>query len=256
MSEYMVSELAKMARITVRTLHHYDALGLLKPRGVGQNGYRYYGSTEARRLQQILLHREVGIALKDIGALLDQPNTEKAELLRQHREKLKQRATQTAELIRTLDRRIAELEGKDKMTDTDLYKGIPPEKQSEYEAWLIDRLGPDAEENITRTRAAFAALDVAGQAAVMKELEETETALAEAMKRGIDPGDQVMDMALNRHRAWVAYMWAKPCPADAYAGLADMYLAHPDFKKRYEAIAIGFTDFLTRAMRAYANRIA
>ena len=256
MTEYTVSELAKMAGLTVRTLHHYHALDLLKPRGVGVNGYRYYGPDEARRLQQILLHREVGIALKDIGALLDKPNVEKAELLRQHRTEMERRADQTAELIQTLDRRIAELEGKDTMADSELYKGIPPEKQSEYEAWLINHLGDWVKEDITHSRAAFAKLDEAGQAAVMKELEEVEAALAEAMKRGVAPNDPVLDMALNRHRAWVAYMWAKPCPAEAYGGLADLYLAHPDFEKRYEAIASGFTEFLTDAMKAYAARIA
>ncbi len=255
MTEYTVSELARMAGITVRTLHHYDALGLLKPRGVGLNGYRYYGPDEARQLQQILLHREVGIALRDIAALLDRPDSEKAALLRQHRVEMERRADQTADLIQTLDRRIAELEGKEKMTDSELYKGISPEKQSEYEAWLVDHLGDWMAEDITRSRAAFARLDATGQAAVMTELEEVETALTEAMKRGVPADDPVLDMPLNRHRAWVAYMWAKPCEAEAYAGLADLYLSHPDFENRYEAIASGFTAFLTDAMKAYATRI-
>lgn len=255
MKEYTVSELARLSGVTVRTLHHYDAQGLLTPRAKGMNGYRYYGPEELRRLQHILFHREVGIALKDIGVLLDQPDVAKAALLREHRVEMAKRADQTALLIETLDRRIAELEGNRKMEDRELYKGISAEKQTEYEAWLIDRLGEGAVDDISDSRAAFASLDKAGQDAVMKELAEVETALAQAMLRGIDPVSNALDIPLNRHRAWVAYMWAKPCEADAYAGLADMYLAHPDFEKRYEAIASGFTEYLTSAMKAYAKRI-
>ncbi|HSX57272.1 MAG TPA: MerR family transcriptional regulator, partial [Sphingomonas sp.] len=63
-----VRQVAKAARISVRTLHHYDAIGLLKPAHVGNNGYRYYGRTELLRLQQILFYRELGLPLGEIGS--------------------------------------------------------------------------------------------------------------------------------------------------------------------------------------------
>ena len=68
---YTVSQLARLSGTSVRTLHHYDEIGLLKPASVGDNGYRYYGREEMLRLQQILLHREFGLALGEIGTLLD-----------------------------------------------------------------------------------------------------------------------------------------------------------------------------------------
>jgi MerR family transcriptional regulator, thiopeptide resistance regulator len=61
---------------------------------------------------------------------------------------------------------------------------------------------------------------------------------------------------LARHRAWVATMWDKPCPPQAYAGLAEMHLSHPDFVARYEAIAPGYSDYHAAAMQAYARRLA
>ena len=61
---------------------------------------------------------------------------------------------------------------------------------------------------------------------------------------------------IARHRAWVAVAWDKPCPPDAYAGLADMYLSHPDFVARYEALGPGFAVWLTDAMKAHAIRQA
>ena len=71
MKTYTVAELARLAGISVRTLHHYDEIGLLKPAFTGQNRYRYYGRDELLRLQQILVYRELDIPLGDIAALLD-----------------------------------------------------------------------------------------------------------------------------------------------------------------------------------------
>lgn len=74
MSVYTVSELAGLSGVSVRTLHHYDEIGLLKPATVGQNGYRYYGESELLRLQQILFQRELGLRLEDIRCALDAPD--------------------------------------------------------------------------------------------------------------------------------------------------------------------------------------
>ena len=71
MKEYSVGELARLAGVSVRTLHHYDEIGLLRPRHVGANGYRSHGQDEAERLQEILFYREVGMALADIARIID-----------------------------------------------------------------------------------------------------------------------------------------------------------------------------------------
>ena len=73
MGDYTVKQVAKLSGVSIRTLHHYDEIGLLKPARVGANGYRYYGREELLRLQQILLHRELGFALEDIRRVLGAP---------------------------------------------------------------------------------------------------------------------------------------------------------------------------------------
>lgn len=97
-------------------------------------------------------------------------------------------------------------------------------------------------------------MNAAEQQAMMDELRDVEAALAEGMKRSIDPTAEPIDRLIARHRAWVATAWDKPCPLEAYSGLADLYLSHPDFVKRYETIATGFTDFLVAAMKAHAAK--
>lgn len=251
-----VKQVAKVSGVSVRALHHYDQIGLLKPASIGRNGYRYYGQDELLRLQQILLHRELDIPLGKIGAILDDPKFDRLEALRRQRDKLAGEAQRYAELVRTIDRTIASLNGDDKMTDAELYKGVSPEKQAEYEAWLIERFGGDLPERIAVSKKKYESLSEAEKAALQKELLDVERAWADAMKNGVPADSVALEPLLKRHRAWVATMWNKPCPPGAYHGLADLHLGHPDFVSRYEAIAPGFSDYHAASMKAYASRLA
>lgn len=246
-----VKQLAAISGVTVRTLHHYDDIGLLKPASVGANGYRHYGRAEMLRLQQILFHRELGVPLGEIAELLD---LDQVGVLLRHREKLVAERARFSTLIATIDRTVADLKGEDTMTNADLYKGFSPQKQAEYEAWLIDTYGEPMQRSVEHSRKAYAKMTEAEREAVMQELKSLETGLAEGLRRGVDPQSHALDVLLDRHRAWISQMWDKPCPLEAYAGLADMYLAHPDFRTRFETIEPGFTAYLTTAMKAYAAR--
>jgi MerR family transcriptional regulator, thiopeptide resistance regulator len=84
-----------------------------------------------------------------------------------------------------------------------------------------------------------------------KRLQEVEEALAGALRNGVDPGSDGLDLLVARHRAWVSAMWGRPCSAERYSGLADLYLAHPDFVARYERIEPGFAVYLTSAMKRH-----
>ena len=144
------------------------------------------------------------------------------------------------------------------MANADLYKGFSPEKQAGYEAWLIERYGEPMRVGVEQAKMHHAKLSGGGQKAALealgKELQEVEEGLAEALRNGVDPASDAVDLLIVRHRAWVAAMWGRPCPAEAYAGLADLYLAHPDFVARYEHIETGFTAYLTSAMKLHATK--
>ncbi|MEM8589855.1 MAG: MerR family transcriptional regulator [Pseudomonadota bacterium] len=254
MTHYTVKQVARLSGVSVRTLHHYHDLGLLTPALIGENRYRYYRERELLRLQQILFYREFGIPLNEIAAFLDRPNFDHVAALEQHRARLQAETKRTRQLIRTIDRTIAQLKGAGAMRHADLYKGFSPEKQAAYEDWLTDAYGDGMEEKIEATRAYLKDWSDRDHADAMAELAELEAAIAKQMAEGTAPQSADLDPLLDRHRAWVARMWGRDCTPDAYAGLADLYLAHPDFAARYEAIASGFTEFLTEAMKAYADR--
>ncbi|MGB6451552.1 MAG: MerR family transcriptional regulator [Steroidobacteraceae bacterium] len=254
MKELTVKQLAAISGVTVRTLHHYDEIGLLKPASVGANGYRYYGREELLRLQRILFHRELGVPLGSIAELLDLEGTDHIGVLRQHREKLQAERERYRVLIETIDHTIEELKGEKVMANADLYKGFSPEKQAGYEAWLIERYGEPMRVGIESAKKSYAKLSPAEQVAMGKELQEVEEALAGALRHGIDPASDGVDVLIKRHRAWVAQMWGRPCRPEAYSGLADLYLTHPDFVARYERIEKGFTEYLASAMKLHAKK--
>src|SRR5690606_23003403 len=123
---------------------------------------------------------------------------------------------------------------------------VSPEKQAEYEVWLVERYGPDMQADIARSRKSMTSLSEAGQAQMMAELRHIEEGLAEGLRRGLPPQATALDPMIERHRAWVSASWGRECSPEEYAGLADVY-EHADFRKRYEAIQTGFADYLVTA---------
>ena len=254
MADYRVSEVAKIAGVSVRMLHHYDDIGLLVPAHTGENNYRFYGRPELLRLQQILLYREMGLSLAGIRALLDDPSFDRLSALKSQRRHVAGEIVRLRTVLRTIDHSIAELEGDHAMKDEDLYSAIvDPKKQTEYEEWLAARFGPlppgDGGESPGESPA------TPDQAAQLADLKEIEQALVAAMRDGLPPEARALDPLIARHRNWVARSWGKDCPPERYAALADIY-EHPDFRARYEKLQKGFAAYLVRAMRNWANRQA
>jgi len=256
MGTYTVKQLARLSGVSVRTLHHYDEIGLLKPAFIGGNRYRYYGREELLRLQDILFHRELGVPLQEIARLLDLQGSDRVAILREHRDWLVERVERSRQLLATIDRTIAELNGEGTMDDKALYEGFSPEKQAEYEDWLVDRFAGEMRQRIEASKAKVASLGKDGLAARMAEGEAATVPLAKAFQHGVAPEDPANSPLLARHHAWIAEMWDRACPPQAYAGLADLYLAHPDFRTTFDGKAgAGFLDWLVMAMKAYAGRL-
>lgn len=94
-----VTEISQLAHVSVRTLHHYDAIGLLKPTEITEAGYRLYNDAALERLYLILLFRELEFPLKDIQAILDAPDFDRNRILERQVELLKAKANHLQNLI-------------------------------------------------------------------------------------------------------------------------------------------------------------
>jgi DNA-binding transcriptional MerR regulator len=121
---YTVKQLAVMSGVTVRTLHYYDQMALLKPAYTKENGYRIYEEPQLLMLQQILFYRELGFELKRINEILSQRKFEKLAALKSHRQVLEKNYTRTRTLIDTIDKTISHLKGTKKMKNEEMFKGF------------------------------------------------------------------------------------------------------------------------------------
>ena len=121
---YTVKQVAAMSGVSVRTLHFYDATGLLAPAYHGANGYRFYEEAQLLRLQQILFYRELGFPLKGVRRFLDRPEFQKAAALRAHREALDEPLARTRRLLETIDHTLDHLEGRAPMTGEQMFAGF------------------------------------------------------------------------------------------------------------------------------------
>ena len=132
-----------MAGISTRTLHYYDAIGLLTPRRQFNNQYRRYEHQHLLKLQQILFFRELDFPLEQIKTILEDPDFDVKAALNVQRDMLVDRQEQIAQLIRTIDKTIQQLQGEETMQDEELYLGFSEEKQKEYEKEVREKYGDE-----------------------------------------------------------------------------------------------------------------
>lgn len=135
---YTVKQLAKLSGVSVRTLHFYDEIELLKPAYYGQNNYRYYEEAQLLMLQQILFYRELEFPLSGIQQIVCSTSFNNVEALQSHKRVLLERLDRTDQMIKTIDKTISHLRGKEKMKNEELFIGFGPQKQKEYEQYLLD----------------------------------------------------------------------------------------------------------------------
>jgi DNA-binding transcriptional MerR regulator len=251
--EFTVGELAKVSGVSVRTLHHYDEIGLLKPAHVAENRYRLYGRAEALRLQEILFYRQVGMSLQEIARVLAAP-ADAVDRLTIHRKRLLAEQDRTAEILKTLDATIAHLKGERAMSVDDLYRPFSPEQQAAYEKQLIAAGGAKMKASIAVSKVAIGKMP-GGIEAAMQRLKAIEAELVTRFKAGVQPDEDALHNTLEDQRALMTELWGRPCGADGVEGLADTYENTPDFVTRYETLSKGFSKWLPEAMRAHAARL-
>ena len=254
MSGHTVKQVARLSGVSVRTLHHYDEVGLLKPACVGANGYRYYGREELLRLQQILFHRELGFSLEEIGRALDADGFDRVAALKAHRLKLEAESRRYRRLMRTIDETLAALEGDAKMADKAMYRGFDPEKQAGYEKELVEKHGPDMQKHIDQAKAGMAGWKQADYDAMQAEAEAIEAGMAKALVDGLPVDSGAVTALMRRQQAWVSKGWNREAPPQALAGLGQMYLDDPRFRDRYDGRQAGLAEYMAAAMKAFAER--
>jgi DNA-binding transcriptional MerR regulator len=246
---YTVSQLAKMAGVSVRMLHHYDALGLLAPSARTAAGYRLYQAQDLLRLQQILFFKELDLPLDQIRAILDDPAFDQVQALKTHRRMLEQRTERLARLLRTIDKTLLKLTGDTmEMTDAELYEGFTPEQVERYEREVAERYDPAL---VQESKRRLRKLSKAQWQAVKQESDDVTRAIAALADRA--PDDPEVQKLIARHHAWIENFY--PASAEVYRGLGQLYTSHPEFRAHYDRYRPGLADFMQAAMAYYADHV-
>jgi MerR family transcriptional regulator, thiopeptide resistance regulator len=249
--KYGVKELAEVAGVTVRTLHFYDEVGLLKPAGHSANGYRWYGEKELLQLQQILFFRELGFELKQIKRILSRSDFDRCEALARHRRVLMKNAARTKELIKTIDKTLEHLKGKRKMKDRALFSGFDQAKQAGYEKQLIEQYGEKMREGIAESRRKVKDWTKQDWERSGKEWNAICTELVSAMKRRLADSSQEVQGLIGRHYVWLKKFWTPN--QESYAGHAE-FLATSELRKAYDKYDPRLAEFMSGAMKKFAEK--
>lgn len=248
---YRINELAELAGVSVRTLHHYDRIGLLRPLRKA-NGYRVYQGSDVARLQQVLLFRACGMALTDIGRVLDDPSFDETEALKEQLARLRDQRDNLDRIIATVERTLAAQEKGTHMSDKDRFAGLKAKAIADNER----RYGAEV-----RRRFGDEAVDAAND--VLRSMDEKtwndmgalEERIKELLRAAMDTGDHTGPVArelVSAHARWLQLHWgAGTYTPEAHRGLADGYLADERFVAYYDgACGTGATQFLRDAIHA------
>ena len=243
---YTVKQLAQLAGVSIRTLHHYDEIGLLTPPVIGANGYRYYDERSALRLQSILFYRELDFPLEAIKAVLDRPEFDALTALQEQRSALEAKLGRLHRLITTIDQTICHLKGEEPMSTKQLFAGLNPEQEKKYTDEAAKRWG---EEGVRASVAKYKAYSAEKKAQIGAAGEAVYRDLLAAMPQG--PAAPAVQACIERWRRHIEYFWT---PNDEqYLALATGYRDDPGFRKTYDAIHPDLAPFMVEAVKAYVD---
>jgi MerR family transcriptional regulator, thiopeptide resistance regulator len=243
---YTVKKLADIAGLSVRTLHYYDELGLLRPKSRHINGYRYYDDEAVVRLQQIMFFRELDFNLEEIQQILARPDFDVIEALQSHRTLLTKKAERIVELLATIDKTIKKLKGELEMPIKEYYQGFSDEQIEKYRKEVRERWGDkvleDSEARVMNMgKEKFAALQDKGGAIF--------NAISDNMSKGFDSAE--IQKLIADWRMWLENF--SHYSDEAILGLGQAYSQHQDFAKFFRKYHEDLPEFITKAIEYYCS---
>jgi DNA-binding transcriptional MerR regulator len=242
-----ISEMAARSGVSVRTLHYYDQIGLLRPAEVGpDNGYRYYDEADMTKLQQILFFRELDFPLKEIQRIMTAPGYSRSEALHKQKELLLLKRQRLDGIIGLLE---DEMKGEERMSFNEFDTSEIDEIRNKYAEEAKARWGDTEAYKESAAKTAGRSKEEWQQ--VTGEMDELLKRFAE--KRGTDPaGNEVQELV----RRWQQHITDRyyNCTDEILAGLGQMYIADPRFRKNMDKYGEGTAELISRAIEIYCRK--
>ncbi|GAC1472046.1 MAG: MerR family transcriptional regulator [Ktedonobacteraceae bacterium] len=244
---YTVKQLARLAGVTVRTLHYYDEIGLLKPSFIQDNGYRCYEEKELLKLQQILFFRELEFPLEDIVQILDTPGYSALAALADQRHLLEMKRARFDGLLATIDETMKTLREGGKMSTDDLFASFADSQIEQYKEEAKARWGTtDAyKQSMERVRQ----LTKKELDQIQEEGQAITLALSKLMAQGIANAE--VQQQIERHFQHINRFY--DCSYEMYSNLGNMYVEDTRFAENYNKFAPHLAEFMRDAIAHYCN---
>jgi len=247
---YTVTKLAKISGISVRTLHWYDEVGLLKPAYYGANGYRYYEEEQLLTLQQILFFRELGFELKQIKEILGRSDFDQLVALSSHRQVLKKSLERTKKLIKTIDKTIEHLKGNKKMKENELYYGFTKEKQADYEKQIVESFGEQGKAYIKESKQNVKNWSKTDWDGSREEFDGICKELTNLLETDIEADSKEVQSVIRRHYNWLKQYWTPT--RESYTGHGQ-FIEQSELRKAYEQYHSELPQFMVKAIQVFAD---
>jgi len=249
---YSVKQIARLAGVSVRTLHLYDQIGLLKPAVRTRAGYRQYSQDELLRLQQILFYRELDLPLKEIAEILNDLDFDLVRALAGHKTALLARRNRLSTLLKTIDKTIINLKNKTMNNLEELYEGMPKEQAAAWRKEAIDKWGEDT---VLRSENALREMDKLDLDRL--KADQKDIAYQLQLLRNHTPESDAVQEQIARHYANIRSFWGVNDPTDlraeTYKGLAELYVADETYTTTEGQTDPKFAAFMRSAMLYFAE---
>jgi len=253
---YTVKKLSELSGVTIRTLHFYEEIGLLKPAYHGSNGYRYYEEKELLQLQQILFFKELGFSLKQIQKVLRRDDFDQLSALYSHRKSLNQEWEKIGLLLKTIDKTIKHLKGKKKMKDKEIFDGFNitlVKKAKEGTSYFAaEEIVGKSIKNPTKN---VQDVEKKGKAFYEKTIETAHAIFRElvhCIEKGLDPASAEVQRIIKKHHAATEQL--QNATQKVYIAMAQLYQEHPEFRKQLDPFHPQLAEFMAQAMRVFADQ--
>ncbi|NHC47659.1 MerR family transcriptional regulator [Motilibacter aurantiacus] len=247
-----VGEVARLAGVSVRALRHYDAVGVLRPSGRTAAGYRVYDADDIARLQGVLAYRALGVPLREIPALLDDPGGRLGALRRQHR-LLQERIEELHAVARTIEKTMEAHEMGIRLTPEEMLEVFGDADPTEHATEAEERWGDtDAYRESRRRTSEYSKED---WLRAQEEAARVEARYAAAYDRGLASDGPEAVAAAEAHRAHIS-RWFYECSHEMHSDLGEMYISDPRFTEHYDRIRPGLARWVRDAIDANARGAA
>jgi DNA-binding transcriptional MerR regulator len=249
---WTIGETAQLAKVSVRTLHHYDQLGILSPSARTKAGYRLYEPDDLSRLHRVMVFRELGFSLEEIGRIVTDPGFDQTDALRAQRALLAEKVRRTRAMMKAIDAALTAAQGGTEMSDQErtemfgeLFDGFDP---AEYEEEVQERWGEsDAyKQSAARTRR-YTKTD---WEQIKAEGDANTSEFVRLLDAGVAPdAPEALAAAAEKHAQ--LEKWFYDAPLDMFASLSDMWVNDPRFKKNIDKPREGLAEYERAAVKAW-----